>query len=410
MNKQWDLLRKNQSVRALWLGETISSFGDFFYDIAIMWYVFSKTGSGLQTALVMVLTFLPQAVMGPFLGVLADRMNRKRLMQLGSFVQACLMGVLTLLIYFKVASIVEIYIITVLMAIFQLVYTPARSGMFPDIVPVDQLMTANALFSMSQQTARLIGSTSGGAIIALAGAAPAVGLDAVTFLVSVICVGRIPHIHRSRDASVGTSSMIRDLSLGWQWLLSKRALLVLISIGTLSNIALGPTNVLPPMLIKNDLHANAAALGVFDASIGLGMLLAGVLLGSLSVRHVGRLFSLGIGLQGIAMVIVALSPVLWIACAGNFVLGVAVVTTILPMSTMFQILIPGDMRGRINAISSSLFTIFIPITYGGVGILGDAVGARWSYGFGAALLLLCMTVGMMVPSLRKQTLLHERFA
>jgi DHA3 family macrolide efflux protein-like MFS transporter len=81
----------------------------------------------------------------------------------------------------------------------------------------------------------------------------------------------------------------------------------------ISNIALGPTNVLAPMLIRKVIHANAAALGVFDASIGLGILVAGLLLGFISAKKVGILFACGIGLQGLAMAIVATAQSLLVA-------------------------------------------------------------------------------------------------
>lgn len=164
------MLKSNRNLRNLWLGETISYFGDNFYDIAIMWFVFAKTGSGLQTGMVLVSAFLPQVVVGPFLGVLADRWNRKRMMQAASVIQAVLKGILMILMLLHSVDMWEIYGITIILSIVQLAYSPARAGMFPDLLGRDELMSGNALFNTSQQIARLIGSTVGGTLIAFTGA------------------------------------------------------------------------------------------------------------------------------------------------------------------------------------------------------------------------------------------------
>lgn len=402
------LLKSNRNLRNLWVGETVSYFGDNFYDIAIMWFVFSKTGSGMQTGLVLVSSFLPQVVVGPFLGVLADRWNRKRMMQAASAIQALLTGVLTLLMILHSVAMWEIYGITILLSIVQLAYGPARAGIFPDLLDRDELMIGNALFNTSTQIARLVGSTAGGTVIAFTGPSTAIAFNALTFVVSTLFMQWVAYV----PSSVPTrrehrASIFRDMQGGWRWLWGKKVLLILIAIGTVSNIALGPTNVLAPMLIRNVMHGNAAALGVFDACIGLGILVGGLVLGSVSAKRVGILFACGIGLQGVAMALVATASSILVAYVGNFVLGLAVVAANLPTSTLFQLLVPGEMRGRVGSISGMLSSVAIPITYGGIGIFGDAFGARWSYGFGALLLGCCMLAGVWVSSLRRLSITNS---
>lgn len=85
----------------------------------------------------------------------------------------------------------------------------------------------------------------------------------------------------------------------------------------------------------------------------------------------------------------------------------AVIAVNLPTNTLFQTLVPADMRGRVGSISGMISSVAIPITYGGIGILGDIVGARWSYGFGAVLLGCCMLAGLSVASLRRLSITDE---
>ena len=402
------LLKANPNVRNLWLGETISDFGDTFYDIAVMWFVFQKTGSGLQTGLVLVSVFLPQVVVGPFLGVIADRWNRKRMMLAASVIQALLTTILLVLMIFQRVQMWQIYAITILLSVVQLAYRPARAGLFPDLLERSELMSGNALFNTSSQIARLIGSTAGGTLIAIAGSAVAIGFDALTFVTSALFIRRIWYAPPAVVATSGDkTSIFKDMRGGWEWLFRHKVLLILIGIGTISNIALGPSNVLAPMFIRDVMHRNAAALGVFDASVGLGILVGGLLLGSVSAKQVGLLFSGGIGLQGLAMGIVATTHSILIAYAGNFLLGLAVIAVNLPTNTLFQTLVPTEMRGRVGSISGMISSVAIPITYGGIGIFGDIFGARWSYGFGALLLGCCMLAGLSVASLRRLSITDE---
>ncbi|MDA8347062.1 MAG: MFS transporter [Thermaerobacter sp.] len=187
------LLRSNRNLRNLWLGETISYFGDNFYSIAIMWYVFQLTGSGLQMGLVLVSSFVPQVVAGPLLGTLSDRWNRKAMMRSASVIQALLTGLLASLIYARAADMPLIYVITIALSVVELAYRPARAGMFPDLVDAADLMAGNALFSTSQQVARIVGSSLGGLFVAFAGVSTAVGFDAITFLASAAFLQWVVH-------------------------------------------------------------------------------------------------------------------------------------------------------------------------------------------------------------------------
>lgn len=147
------------------------------------------------------------------------------------------------------------------------------------------------------------------------------------------------------------------------------------------------------MLIKSDFHASASALGIFDAFIGFGLLLGGITVGIISPKKAGLWFVSGLGIQGLGMGIVAFAPYLWVAYLGNFLLGFAVMIAVIPLSTLFQTLIPSDMRGRVSSVSSIAFNISIPTTYGAVGALADHIGAQMCYAIGAILLIGSMVIG-----------------
>ncbi|MDA5109528.1 MFS transporter [Brevibacillus thermoruber] len=92
------MLATNSSLRSLWLARAVSALGDYGYSVALMWFVYEQTHSALQTGLLFILKFLPEPFVGLYFGVLADRLNRKRLMQIADLIQTLAMLLLGVLI------------------------------------------------------------------------------------------------------------------------------------------------------------------------------------------------------------------------------------------------------------------------------------------------------------------------
>jgi MFS family permease len=394
------VLKNNRGLRALWMGETISLFGDYFFDVAIMWIVFQYTHSSLITALVAVFTFIPQVIAGPLLGVLADRLNRRRLMQVASIIQAGATGLLAISFGLHRFAVWEVYATGFVISLANTAYYPARLAVFPDLVDSEDLMTANALFDSSQQIARVVGSSLSGVILMSVGASLTVGLDALSFLAIATLVRSVP-VHPFTPSSEDNSShFMQQLREGGGWILRHRVVLSIITIGALSNIGLGPITVLPPMLIRQAFHGNAAHLGWFDGSLGGGMIVGGLLVGSLRIERVGRFFAAMLGLEGIGLAIVSVSPYFWMAMAGNLVLGGAIVGANIPLNTLFQHIVPIELRGRVFSLAFAVSGIAVPLTYGAAGVFADSVGPRLPYLSGSTLLILSMAIALLVPGLR----------
>jgi DHA3 family macrolide efflux protein-like MFS transporter len=397
------LLRSNRAFRNLWVGLTTSYIGDALYNIAIAWFVYDYTRSALQVGLILVCKFAPQILFGMFFGALVDRWNRKRLMQIADAVQVAGTGLLVISILMNTFALWQVYAVTICLSAAGALFAPARSSWVPDMVPRQQLLAANALLALSQQISRLLGAVAGGTIVAFVGIQVAILVNTFTFIVSILFIQWIRDVpmYSSREENDESKNLLEDIKDGLNWLARHRVLLLLVIIGTVSNIALGPTNVLPPMLIKSELQATAWELGLFEAAIALGLLAGSLLIGKISPKKAGLLFIVGLGLEGVAMAIISIATLPWIAYVGNLMLGVAVMIAALPMGTLFQTLTPSHMRGRVNSISSIAFNVSVPITYGLIGGLADSIGAQTCYMIGAGLLIICAIIGAMNEQLRK---------
>jgi len=393
------LILKNKNFRNLWLARTVSYFGDSLYNIALMWFVYEKTGSSFQVGMILVAKFLPQLFFSVFFGVWIDKWNRKWLMQISDLIQGITTSLFAFLLIINVFEFQYIYIITIILSLSNTLFGISNASIIPELVNNESLITANSLLSTSQQVAKLVGATIGGVLIALTSEAIVVAINAVTFLVSIVFIQFIKYEYTSNKLDGVKTSLFKDIVEGFSWLRKQRILLTLIIIGTLSNVALGPTNVLPPMLIKEDFNGTAASLGIFDSFIGVGLLVGAIFVGIVSPKKIGLWFSFGLGLQGIAILVISFSPNLNWVNLGNLILGLAIIITNVPMSTLFQIMIPTKLRGRVNSISSIAFNFSIPITYGVVGVLADKIGAQEVYGIASGILLICVILAFTNKSL-----------
>lgn len=396
------LLQYNADFRYLWLARACSFFGDSLYNLAISWLVYSMTGSSLQVGLVIVAKFLPEMILGLFIGAWVDRLNQKILMQISDAAQALLTGTLAVLMLTGQLQLLHIYLITVGLSIMGNIFGTSQSSWMPELIAdKTYLVSANSLLSVSLQITRILGTVAGGVLLASIGNSGAVIVDAVSFIVSLALIQRIKFRSKTgRKSGTNGLSIFAEIREGWAWLRGQTALLLLILLGTLSNIALGPSNVLPPMLIGELLLGGSRELGIFNAAIGAGLLLGGLFVGSKSPRRIGLWFSCGLGIQGLGMCVIAFSSALWPACLGNLILGFGVTVTVIPLSTLFQLLVPSQLRGRVNSISSMAFNISIPLTYGGVGILADRIGVAICFAIAAALFAVCLTTGLTNSHLR----------
>ncbi|WP_157729643.1 MFS transporter [Tumebacillus algifaecis] len=398
-------LFSNRNFRNLWFGQTISSFGDVVYSISISWYVFEQTGSSMHVALLLVATFLPEVIFGMFLGALADRWNRKLLMQIADLFQFTATALLALSFWFGTFALWQIYLVSICLSLGKSLFSSSLTAWLPEIVEKEQLLRANSLMSTSKQVNRLFGATVGGILIAWAGAIVTIAIDSLTFLVSLGFLMMVRYrVSESLDRKTSDTSIWADIKVGLRWMSKQPIILLLVVIGMISNVALGPTNVLPPMYIQVEMQSDASALGLFDAAIGLGLLLGGILIGVVSPQRIGRWFIGGLGIQGLGMMLVALAPALPVACIGNFCIGFAVMMSALPLGTLIQVLTPSAMRGRVGSVMSIGLSLAIPITYGGIGVLAAQIGSRMTYVLGGGLLLSCVLLGILNPRLRGYSL------
>src|SRR5687767_14552537 len=177
-----ELLRTNKDFRQLWLGQVVSQMGDWFNTIALYTIILNLTGSGRDIGLLMVARFLPSFVFGSLSGVLADRFSRRSIMIVSDLLRAFV--VLGFLFVRRADQLWILYVLTIAQLALSTFFEPAKTAAIPSIVSDRELVTANALSSVTWSVMLTLGAAVGGTITGWFGTNVAFVLDSISYLFS----------------------------------------------------------------------------------------------------------------------------------------------------------------------------------------------------------------------------------
>src|SRR3989449_9118322 len=175
-----ELLRGNHGFRLLWLGQVVSQMGDWFDTIAVYTITLRLTGSTRSVALIMVARFLPSVVMGPLSGVVADRFSRRSIMITADLLRAVV--VLGFLLIRRPDQMWLVYVLTVLQLAFSAFFEPAKTAAVPSIVSDRELLSANAIASVTWSAMLTPGAALGGLVAGWVGTDTAFILDSLSVI------------------------------------------------------------------------------------------------------------------------------------------------------------------------------------------------------------------------------------
>lgn len=192
------LLRGNRGFRFLWLGQVVSQMGDWFDTIAVYTIALRLTGSSRSVALIMVARFLPSVVMGPLSGVVADRFSRRSIMITADLLRAIV--VLGFLLVRRPDQMWLVYVLTVLQLAFAAFFEPAKTAAIPSIVSDRELVSANAIASVTWSAMLTIGAAIGGLVAGWFGTNVAFILDSLTFVASAMLIATVTFPRRPARA------------------------------------------------------------------------------------------------------------------------------------------------------------------------------------------------------------------
>lgn len=312
------LLRRNPGYARLWLAQAISLLGDWFSLIAISTLVSRQTGgSGLAVSGLLLAQLLPIVVVGPFAGVLVDRLDRKKLLIISDFARAGLR--LMLLFAIQPGQLWLVYLITVLHFCLSAVFEPARSALLPSVVREDDLVNANVLSSVTWSVMLAVGGVSGGLVAAFFGTVTALVLNALTFALSgvlIIAIRRNQIMARRGTVEQKEKGGMLD-GLRYARRHPATAAALFIKSGAIGNIDALMIIYGTQVFVMGE--NGAASVGLLYAAFGVGAIVGPLIFNRFNngtTQRMRRLVTMTYVLNVVGWVAFGLAPSLWLAALG----------------------------------------------------------------------------------------------
>jgi MFS family permease len=222
------VLRDNRNFRRLWYGQVVSQLGDWLDNIALFTLMLNLTGSGQAVGLLFLAEFLPGAVVGPFAGVVVDRLPRRLVLIAADLGRAAL--VLLLLLVRDAGDLWLLYVAVIGKMALTSFFEPARSAIIPSLCRPEELVSANAISGITWSAMLALGAAVGGLVAGTLGVQAAFLLDAATFLLSAALIATVrvpgdalpaPAAGEAAAAAPAPASVLGDLRAGLAYVLSR---------------------------------------------------------------------------------------------------------------------------------------------------------------------------------------------
>jgi MFS family permease len=377
----------SRNFRLYYTGQAISMLGTWVQSIAVMWLAYRLSGSTLFTGAIGFLHSVPHLLVGPFAGVLGDRVSRRKMLM----TVLALLGVqsiaLAVLSGFGLITMGQLAALALLAGILNSFETPTRQSFFVQLLDRrEDLPNAIALNSMLMNGTRLVGPALGGFLIALTSETVCFALNAFSYLAVLAALFRVrvPHARTPR----APSHPLTDLADGWRYVMGfLPARRMLFALGAVS-VSISPYSTLMPAIAVKTFHQGAELVGLFVGSVGLGAVISAIFLARRpSVVGLTKWIAMAAACSGIGAIGFSLSRSvsLSVVCMmlsgfGMFMLGAC-------CNTILQTIVDDDKRGRVMSYYTMFFIGTAPLGHFGGGWLAEHIGAPMTFLVGGAIAL-----------------------
>jgi MFS family permease len=391
---------RHRDFSVFWTGSFFSSIGTQSTSVAMAWQIYELTNSPLQIGLLGVARAVPQIALLLVGGLLADAMNRRKLMMC---TQIGLFGVSTILALLSFAGQTTphvLYIATMLLAFFTSLEQPSRQSIIPSLVPREQLAQALALQGTQRYVPIIAGPSLAGVVLAFSGPAACYAVDACSWLAML---GALKLLRTKIPEGAGWKTVsLTSLREGLLFVWSHGVIFPLMLLD-FSATFFGNVRGLFPIYARDILFVGPTGLGLLYAARAIGSLLAAGAMALFGpVKHSGRWIFLGIGIYGLSTVFFAGSQVFWFSFLMLMFTGAGDTISSILRSTINQLSTPDELRGRMSSINS-IFTSSGPqLGQFESGVVAAWLGAQLSaLTGGLATLFVLIVVAAGFPRLRQ---------
>ena len=400
LRQVFGLLYRYPAFGRLWIGRSVSLFGDAFALIALPWFVLQITGSGTATAGILLALQLPAIVTSLAIGSLTDRFQPRTIIAVDNGIRTLVIGLIPLLYGAGLLDLWLLFLLAVLAGMLEPATLIGSRSLLPDLVEDQDLDAANMLWSFSLNLSLVIGPAVAGLLVASFGGPSVLLIDAATFAVMAFVAIGLPILRRSE---LSAAPLSQRLGLHQLWHMKAVRLTTLLSL--VFFFSYGPLEAALPLYSATILQTDARGYGLLWSTLAVG-----ALAGTLGSTALSRRLRLGVALPLIALLWGAsLLPVvfvdkLWPAC-GLLLLGGLMWGPYTPMeTTLLQRNVPRAQLGRVFGARSTLLTGGSPLGLAVGGVLLAFIPSTGVIALSAIACILVGLAGLASPAFRSLSL------
>lgn len=365
----------SRNYRLYFFGQMISISGNWMQTVAQSFLVLELTHSGVALGLTTAARFSPMFLFGTWGGLIADRLDKRRVLYITQALAASLALIFAVLVGTHTINMPLVYLLAAGFGFINVFDNPARQSFISELVTGDQLSNAVVLNSITSNVARAAGSAVGGVVAAALGLALCFGLDALSFVAVLVNLAMMNGTQIAKaERAKREAGQIRA---GLRYVRATPQLLVpLLMIGIVGTLA-WEFQVSLPLLASATFHGGAGTYGAMTSAMGIGAIAGGLTVAYRAPRNSVALAAAAVG-WGVAIIAAALAPDLLVEYLVLLAVGYGSISFNSIAKTFLQLAAVPSMRGRVMALWALAWLGSTPIGGPIVGWVGEHAGARWS--------------------------------
>ncbi|PDY88541.1 MFS transporter [Bacillus toyonensis] len=387
--------QSTQELRNIYLysfGKTVSIFGSSIYSFALGLYVLQITGSAWNFAITLILGTIPMIVMNPFTGVIADKVDKKKLVVCMDLLSGGLLITVYILSSNYGLNLFIIYTTTFLLTVFTTFFGIGLESAKPNIVSKERLMSINSISKIIDSVSLILGPMLGGIVFAVVDIKLFIMINGISFILSGISILFIHFKLFGHDikeeCSIREINFIKDIKEGYFYLMERESLKNTFHILISLNFFLGFSVTVPlPYIINTVLNLSSKQFGIIQGTFPVGMIIGAIL-----VKKITNRFSYSYLLKKLSsmlavFMIISGIPVLFKSfeandfvcvityCVVMFSFGLIIALIDIPLIYFMQKEVPDEYRGRVLSIGLSIGKMMQPIALTLSGLLLNYIPA-----------------------------------
>jgi DHA3 family macrolide efflux protein-like MFS transporter len=387
----------------LWTGQAVSLLGSQLVQFALIWWLTQETGSATVLAVASLVGLLPRVMLGPFIGALVDRWNRRHIMLVADSLIALVSLALAILYFSGNVRIWHIYTIMFVRSVGGGFHGPAMTASTSLMVPKRHLTRIQGLNQTLDGGLNIISAPLGAILLGWMPIEGILGIDVITALFAIVPLFfiLIPQPEPRQEQVDKVSTVWQDVRVGFRYMLGWPGLMAIAMIAVVINMLFTPAFSLLPLLVTEHFGGEALQLGAMQSAMGIGFVSGGLLLGGWGgfkrrvLTSIMGLLGAGLGVLMLGFVPASLFP---IATVAMFIVGMMLPLVNGPIMAVLQATVQPEMQGRVFTLLSSAASAMSPVGLSIAGPVADAIGVRIWYVAGGIACMLMGVVGFFIPA------------